>query len=89
MKKSSRAVVAHAFNPGQYSQEEEASGSLRVQRQPGLQKLVPRQAPKLQTNPISKNQIIIRIKTTKMLLKENLNDHLESIMIAQDLEDTI
>ena len=45
-------MVALAFNPS--TQETEASGSLWVQGQPGLQKLVPGKAPKLQRNPVSK-----------------------------------
>ena len=47
-------MVVHAFNPS--TQEAEAGGSLLLQGQPGLQELVPEQAPKLQRNPVSKNQ---------------------------------
>ena len=49
-----QAVVAHTFNPS--TQEAEAGESLWVQGQPGLQKWVPGQAPKLQRNPVSKKQ---------------------------------
>ena len=50
----SRVVVAYAFNPNTW--EAEAGGSLWVLGQPGLQELVPGQAPKLQRNPVSKNK---------------------------------
>ena len=42
----------HAFNPSTW--EAETGGSLGVQGQPGLQELVPGQAPKLQRSPVSK-----------------------------------
>ena len=47
------AIVVHTFNPS--TQEAEAGGSLWVRGQPGLQKLIPGQAPKLQWNPALKN----------------------------------
>ena len=47
-------MVAHAFNPSPW--EAEAGGSLGVRGQPGLLELVPGKAPKLQRNPVSKNQ---------------------------------
>ena len=47
-------VVVHAFNPNY--QKAEAGRSLGVQIQPGLQDLVPGKAPKLQRNPVLKNQ---------------------------------
>ena len=50
----SRVVLAHAFNPS--TREAEAGVSLWVRGLPGLQELVPGQAPKLQRNNISKNQ---------------------------------
>ena len=43
-----------SFNPSTW--EAEAGGSLWVRGQPGLQELAPAQAPKLQRNPVSKNQ---------------------------------
>ena len=48
------AVVVHTFNPS--TQEAEACGSLWIRGQPGLQEIVSEQAPKLQSNPVSKNQ---------------------------------
>ena len=47
-------MVAGAFNPSTW--EAEAGGCLGVRGQPGLQELIPGQAPKLQRNPVSKNQ---------------------------------
>ena len=51
---SSRAVVAHAFNPS--TREAEAGGSLWVRGQPGLQELVPGQAPKITEKPCLKKK---------------------------------
>ena len=50
----SRAVVAHAFNPR--TREAEAGRSLRARGQPGLQELVPGQAPKSMEKPCLKNK---------------------------------
>ena len=52
--KTSRAVVAHAFNSS--TREAEPGGSLWVRDQPGLQELVPGQVPKLHRNPVSKKE---------------------------------
>ena len=46
--------MAHAFNHSTW--EAEAGISLSVRGQLGLQELVPGQAPKLQRNPVLKNQ---------------------------------
>ena len=67
LKKSSWAVVAHAFNPSTW--EAKASRSLWVQGQPGLQQLVPGQAPKLQRNPVlKKTKQNKKIKTKSSLM---------------------
>ena len=47
-------MVAHTFNPS--TREAVAGGSLWVWGQSGLQELVPGQDPKLQRNPVLKNQ---------------------------------
>ena len=48
-------MVVHAFNPSTW--EVEAGGPLWVWAQPGLQDLVPGQAPKLQRKSIFKKKI--------------------------------
>ena len=45
-------MVAHTFNPSTW--EAETGRSLWVRSQPGLQELIPGQAPKLLRNPVSK-----------------------------------
>ena len=47
-------MVAGAFNPSTW--EAEAGGCLGVRGQPGLQELIPGQAPKLQRNPVMKKK---------------------------------
>ena len=47
-------MIVHAFNPS--TKEAETGGSLWVWGHSGLQELIPRQATKLQRNPVSKNQ---------------------------------
>ena len=56
-------VVVHTFNPS--TQDAEAGGSLWVWGQPALQELTPGQAPKLQRNPVLKNQPTNQTNKTK------------------------
>ena len=75
------AVVVHAFNPGTW--EAEAGGTLWVQCQPGLQELVPGQAPKQDRETLSQKTKTNTNKQTNKQKEKKIGNLTESNLQIQ------